>query len=101
MGNTTAKHQTTCKNNIEIGLGWDAENKREKHIDPYAYYTFNFYGQYSREVFLKANIHDPDLENKIKKVVEGYIWCTENSKFNGWASHVHHKGRKYLVGYCK
>lgn len=99
MGNTTTKHQATCKSGIE--LAWDADKKRQKHIDPYAYYTFYFYGDYSREVFLKANIDDPELEDKVRKCVEGYIWCAENSKFTGWASHVSHEGHKYLVSYVK
>lgn len=73
---------------------WDAQNKRQKHIDPYAYYTFNFYGEYSRDVFLNAHIDDPELEAKVKKIIEGKIWCTENSdKYIGGASHVY----MYLV----
>lgn len=98
MGNTAVKHQNTCQSGIEVV--WDAENRRQKHIDPYAYYTFNFYGEYSRDVFLKAHIDDPELEAKVKKMVEGKIWCTKNSdKYIGGASHVYHRGHTYLVGY--
>lgn len=98
MGNTVPKHNNESGG---IEIVWDAESKREKHIDPSAYYTFHFYGEYSRDVFLKANIDDSELEDKVKSVVERFIWNTNNSKFTGWASHLWHKGRKYLVSYNK
>ena len=101
MGNTVPKYSNQSEIGFGIEIVWDADNKREKHIDPYAYYTFHFYGEYSREVFLKANIEDPELEDKVKSVVERFIWNTNNSKFTGWASHLWHKGRKYLVSYNK
>jgi hypothetical protein len=55
----------------------------------------------ARNVFLKANIDDHELEDKVKAAVEVHISCTENSKFTGWASHVYHKGFKYLVCFAK
>jgi hypothetical protein len=96
MGNTTAKELDTSSPTWT----WDDATERAKYVDSRAKYVFNFYGEYSRDEFLKAHVDDPELEKKVKEYVENrqsqpsYDECCRSC-----ATSIHHKGDKYGVAW--
>lgn len=92
MGNKIVKEVDTSL----PSLTWDKENNRPKYFYPNGSFVFNFYGEYSRDEFLKANVDDPEFEKKVKKDVEHYTTqyyiyrncrnCTHN---------IYYKDQKY------
>lgn len=68
MGNKVAKEFDTTLPTIT----WDKENNRPKYYFPDGTHVFNFYGEYSRDEFLKANVDEPEFEKKVKEEVEHY-----------------------------
>lgn len=92
MGNKVVKeHDTSCPTET-----WDKDNNRPKCFYADGTHVFNFYGEYSRDEFLKANVDDPEFEKKVKEDVEQfkiheYIYrrCKSISRY------IYHKDKKY------
>lgn len=77
-------------------LTWDKENNRPKYFFPNGTFVFNFYGEYSRDEFLKANVDDPEFEKMVKKDVENYTthyYIYRDCK--SCAHNIYYKDQKY------
>lgn len=98
MGNSTSKQterDISCPDRI-----WDDVTERPKYVDSKAKYVFNFYGEYSREEFLKANVDDPEFEKEVKEYVDHRQY--NPIYINGCRStstSIHHNGTKYGIAW--
>lgn len=92
MGNTPPEPvDTSCPEQ-----SWDKETKRPKYVSKKAVYVFNFYGEYSREEFLRAGVDDPEFEQMVKKDVEHYTtnyYVYRNCR--SCAHSIYYKNQKY------
>lgn len=93
MGNSQTKN-----NHHDISSpkkSWDEENDRPIFEDKNAEYVFNFYGNYSRDEFLKANVNDPELEAILKDEVNSCLKPVYQTGCRALAHSIYHKGKKY------
>ena len=94
MGNTQPKRVDMDVSCLE--LSWDEKTQRPKYVDKKAAYVFNFYGEYSRDEFLRAGIDDPEFERMVKEDVEHY---TSNyhvyRNCRSCAHRIYYKDQKY------
>ena len=92
MGNKVVKESDRST----PSLTWDKENNRPKYFFPDGTFVFNFYGDYSRDEFLKANVVDPEFEKIVKINVEHYkthYYIYRNCK--NCAHNIYYKDQKY------
>jgi hypothetical protein len=97
MGGNQSKNYVTTAPTIS----WDEKNNRKiyKHLDPRVEYVFNFYGEYSRDEFLKAKVDDPELEEILKDKVEDEIASHKVFDYRSSSKNIYHKGRTYGFAY--
>lgn len=96
MGNTPAKHvDTSCPTR-----SWDVKNKRPIYVDKNAEYVFNFYGEYTRDEFLKANVDNPEFEQRVKDYVDE---CNSSEAYRtqvqSFSHSDHFQGKKYGIAW--
>lgn len=94
MGNTQPKQVDTDTSCPEPS--WDETTQRPKYVNKKALYVFNFYGEYSREEFLRAGVDDPEFEKMVKKDVEhftSHYYVYRNCR--SCAHSIYYKDQKY------
>jgi hypothetical protein len=96
MGNTPAKPSYNLNTLTEK---WDKEHKRMKYEDKNAVYVFNFYGEYTREEFLKSGVDDPEIEQWVKNLIDEYNSNDVYRKCRGIAAPAIYKGRQYGIAW--
>lgn len=82
-----------------VKIVWNAETRKDMYYCPFAYYNFNFYGEFSETEYSKSNINNQELKNKIKLCVNDSLSYLQSGK--SVYNNIYYKKYIILVGIWK